>query len=308
MMIKTICWLAILTYASLAGECQTQTEQHLTIDGLDRYYLMVVPTGLEPGKKYPLVIILHGGGGQAKQVMDFCGFNPLAEKEKFLALYPNGYKKGWHDGRIAPKVDAFAQNIDDVKFISTVIDQAAERFPVDNTRIFVTGISNGAMMAIHLAENLSERIRAIAPVAGSIAENAFQDFRLTNPISVLVIHGTADPLVPYEGGPVMSERAGRGRVVGVMKMMGRWASIANETGNPVLVHLPDHDVDDDCTADRLTYSSSPAMRVELIRINEGGHTWPGGKQYLPKMIVGTVCRDFRAEEVIWGFFKNQAPR
>lgn len=298
----------VLACGAIGGVCQVPTEHHLTIDGIDRYYLMVVPSDLEPNKKYPLVIVLHGGGGQAKQVMNFCGFNPLAQREKFLVLYPGGYKKGWHDGRIAPKVDAYARNIDDVKFIRTAIDQVSAIFPVDDTRIFVTGISNGAMMAIHLAEKLSEKIRAIAPVAGSIAENAFQDFRLANPVSVLVIHGTADPLVPYDGGPVLGERAGRGRVVSVMKMMERWAAQAHATGDPLLVQFPDSDPDDGCAADRLTYSAAPEMSVELIRINGGGHTWPGGKQYLPKMIVGNVCRDFKAEEVIWDFFMKQAQR
>lgn len=300
--------LCLLVSGSIAGAGQKQSDHYLTVEGLDRHYFMVVPTGLDPLRKYPLVIILHGGGGNAKRMIEFSGFAQLAQKEKFMALYPDGFEKGWHDGRIAPRVDAYARNIDDVKFIGTIIKEVESKFSVDTSRIFATGISNGAMMSIHLARHLSEKIRAIAPVAGSMAENTDKDFRPAQPVSVLVINGTADKLVPYEGGPVLGERAGRGRVIPTIKMMERWAALAGASGNPTIEHLPDTNADDECTADRLTYSSSSAMAVQLIRINNGGHTWPGGKPYLPKMIVGKICNDFKAEEVIWDFFKNQVPR
>lgn len=217
-MTREVLLFSLLLSARLAVIGQTTTEHHLTIDGLDRQYFMVVPSGLDPQKKYPLVIILHGGGGNARQMIEFSGFLPLAQKEKFLALYPNGYEKGWHDGRIAPKVEAYARNVDDVKFMKTVIEQVESRFPVEPSRIFATGISNGAMMSIHLARKLSEKIRAIAPVAGSIAENEVKGFMINQPVSVLVINGTDDKLVPYDGGAVLNERAGRGRVIGTDRM------------------------------------------------------------------------------------------
>jgi polyhydroxybutyrate depolymerase len=300
-------FLPLLLTATLCTG-QVTAEHHITVDGIDRFYLVFVPEGIELGKKCALVVVLHGGGGKAKQIMDFSGFNRIAQTERFIVLYPNGYEKGWHDGRTAPKVDAYAKNIDDIKFIKTAIEQVEAKFPVDNSRIFATGISNGAMMSLHLAQHLSEKIRAIAPVAGSIAENVAQEFKPSNPVSVLVINGTDDKLVPYDGGPVLSERAGRGRVISTMKMMELLASLANSKGKPSTERMPDHDPEDGCTADRINYSTSQVMSVQLIRINGGGHTWPGGKQYLPKMIVGKVCRDFKAEEIIWNFFKTQSPR
>lgn len=86
-----------------------------------------------------------------------------------------------------------------------------------------------------------------------------------------------------------------------------WAKLSGAPRQDLIENLPDNDPEDGCTAQRITYSSQ-GMAVQLIKINKGGHTWPGGRQYLPKMIVGRVCRDFKAEEVIWDFFKNQVPR
>ena len=292
----------------LPARSQHLIAKQVSVDGYDRQYFLFSPTGLEEGKKYPLVIVMHGGGGKAKQMADFSGFNPLAESEKFLVLYPNGYHKGWHDGRVAPSIKAYAQNIDDVKFIQSVIEETERGYPVDSQRIFATGISNGAIMALHLANLLSDKIRAIALVCGSIPENQEKEFNPPQPVTLLVINGTADKLVPYEGGPVLKERSNRGRVISTEKMMERWIFISHTSGVPESHPMPDKDPSDGCIADFLVYPSTATISIELIRIKNGGHTWPGGKQYLPKMIVGNVCRDFKAEKVIWDFFKRQLPR
>ncbi|HRI78635.1 MAG TPA: PHB depolymerase family esterase [Cyclobacteriaceae bacterium] len=288
---------------------QSLSENKITVGKLERMYLSYQPSGLAPGKTYPLLIVLHGGGGNAKQTMNFCGFNLLAQRDKFIVAYPEGYKKGWHDGRIAPGVEAFQENVDDVGFIRATIEEIQSRLPVDPNRIFATGISNGAMMSLHLAHTLSDKIRAIAPVCGNIAENQSKEYRPKNPVAVLVINGTEDPLVPYDGGFVLNERSKRGKVISTDKMMEIWMTLIPSTGQPALQSIPDTDPDDGCVAERLVFPSwgSPNP-IQLIRITGGGHTWPGGKQYLPKFIVGKVCKDFKAEEVIWDFFKNLGNR
>src|SRR6478736_1083265 len=116
---------------------QGLTDHTITIDERERQYLTYVPPSLDHSKKYPLVIVLHGGGGNAKQMAEFSGFKAVAEREKFILLYPNGYKKGWNDGRVAPDIKSNTENVDDVKFISTVIDELNSTLPVDTKRIFV---------------------------------------------------------------------------------------------------------------------------------------------------------------------------
>lgn len=302
--------LLLLLFLLCSGDliAQTTIEKHIQVDGYDRKYFVYSPKGIDPSKKYPLIMVLHGGGGSAERIINFCGFNALADKEKFIVMYPDGYKKGWHDGRIAPDVDANKKDIDDVKFISTAIDQVQAGYPIDADRIFSTGISNGAMMSLHLAYKLSERLRGIAPVCGSIAENMAGEFKPARPLAVLIINGTEDKLVRYEGGPVLSERADRGTVVSTDKMIQILMKMENMKGTVTREAIPDKDPSDNCQAELFKYPSSATNPIELIRITGGGHTWPGGKQYLPKMIVGKVCRDFKAEVVIWDFFKNLPPR
>ena len=293
----------------IAASGQSVSEHTVRTGGMERMYLSYTPAGLAAERKYPLLLVLHGGGGNAKQTMSFCGFNVLADRDKFLVVYPEGYKKGWHDGRIAPAVDAYAEDVDDISFISSVINEMQSSLPVDPNRIFATGISNGAMMSLHLAHKLSEKIRAIAPVCGSIAENQAKAFRPAHPVAVLVINGTDDPLVPYDGGYVLSERSRRGRIVSTNKMMEIWMSLIPSSDKPKSQAMRDADQNDGCLPERIIFPSWGINNpVQLVRITGGGHTWPGGKQYLPKMIVGKVCKDFKAEEVIWEFFRNLQPR
>ncbi|CAN5256680.1 PHB depolymerase family esterase [soil metagenome] len=300
--------VALIFVNCLSALSQGLIDHTIAIDGRERQYLTYVPAALDNSKKYPLVIVLHGGGGNAKQMIEFSGFTVLAEKEKIILLYPNGYKKGWNDGRVAPDIKSNTENVDDVKFISTLIDQLSSSLLIDTKRIFVTGISNGAMMSLYLAYKIPEKIRAIAPVSGSIPENISASYQLSVPVSLLVINGTADGLVPYMGGPVLSKRAHRGSVISTQEMINLWKTFAKKPSEAYPINIENKDPNDGCTADRFVYSSEKEINIELIRVNNGGHTWPGGKQYLPKMIVGKVCRDFKAEEVIWNFFDRQTAR
>ena len=303
-----LCYLVTQTLVLIVSG-QSVTENIIRTGERERMYLNYTPSGLVKGKTYPLLIVLHGGGGNAKRTMTFCGFNVLAERDKFLVVYPEGYKKGWHDGRIAPGVDAYAEKVDDVEFISKVISEMQSKMSVDPNRIFATGISNGAMMSLQLAYKLSDKIRAIAPVCGNIAENQAKDYKPANPVAVLIINGTEDPLVPYEGGYVLSERSKRGRVVSTTQMMKIWMSLIPSSDKETVQSMSDTNKEDGCVPERIIFPSWGMNNpIQLIRITGGGHTWPGGKQYLPKMIVGKVCKDFKAEEVIWAFFRNLQPR
>lgn len=287
---------------------QINKEFNIRVDGRNRLYILHTPPSIVPGKEYPLILVLHGGGGQAARMMRFSGFNDLADRENFFVAYPEGVGKNWRDGRIAPKVTQGEDDVDDVAFIRAVINDIESHHRIQTGRIFATGMSNGAMMSLYLAFKLSDKIRAIAPVCGNIPDNLLADYKPEHAVSVLLINGTSDKLVPYDGGPVLGKHAGRGSVVSTSKTIEKFLQLNHIATTPQIIPLPDTDFKDGCTAKKIIYPSTGNVFVELIEVVNGGHTWPGGHQYLPKMVVGKVCKDFKAEDEIWKFFKSQPPR
>ena len=268
--------------------------------GRTREYWLHVPKSDDGKTPAALVVVLHGGLGTAVGIEPLTGFTPLAEREGFVVVYPQGVGKSWDDGRAEANTPASWQQIDDVAFIAAMVKTISAEVHIDLRRIFATGISNGAIMCFHLAQQ-SALFAAIAPVAGGIAVEDAQNFHPARAVSLLLINGDADPLVPYTGGKV-----GRGgRVIGAAASMALWRTADYITGQPTRSALPDTDKLDGCTAERLDYPpGTPGARISLITVHHGGHTWPGGPQYLPKILIGRVCRDFSASEEIWKFFAS----
>lgn len=173
--------------------------------------------------------------------------------------------------------------------------------PIDPRRIYATGISNGGIFSHDLAARMSTRIAAIAPVVGGIADPPEPWFRPEQPISGLIVQGTRDPLVPYRGGPIAF---GRGQIIDTDEAARRWARQDGAAREPVEEMLAAGDGRDRCGGIRVTYTGGrDGSEVVLVRLDGGGHTWPGGPQYLPERLIGRVCRDLDATAVIWAFSK-----
>ncbi|HWA07436.1 MAG TPA: PHB depolymerase family esterase [Ignavibacteria bacterium] len=278
----------------------------MTVDGIEREYILHLPKnyGSVP---LPLVMVFHGGGGTAEQIKDHVKFSKLADKENFIVVYPNAVDKNWNDGRIGDKLP---MDRDDVKFISMLIDTLTANYHVNSKRIFSTGISNGGFFSFYLALKLSTRILAIAPVTANIPENLKDSWKTEKPVSVLLINGTKDPLVKFDGGPVGFKDDETGRGVSLSTSWTVKILTENNSCMPgVKVEEIDDKEDDDCKAEKETYyKCADGTKVILVTIKGGGHTWPGASQYLPKIIVGNVCKDFNATEMIWEFFKSLPER
>src|SRR6185295_15856333 len=150
-------------------------------------------------------------------------FNELADRDGFIAVYPAGIERNWNDGRKIQNYRAMRENIDDVGFISSLMDWFQKKYPLDPRRIYVTGISNGAMMSCRLACELSGRIAATAPVAGSIPKDITGRCDPKNPVSMMFINGDEDPLVPFFGGAVHFWNKKLGEVVSVQEAAATWA-------------------------------------------------------------------------------------
>lgn len=276
------------------------TAHTIEVGGLTRTYLLHLPPALPAGPA-PLVLVFHGGGGNGPGTERLTRFSELADREGVLVAYPEGVGRNWYDGREFAGSRAHRERIDDVGFVAVMLDAIARAHAVDPRRIYATGISNGAVFSHYLAAHLSPRIAAIAPVVGGIADPPDAWLRPERPVSVLILQGTTDPLVPYRGGAIAF---GRGRIIDTEDAARRWARLNGTAPEPRSTVLPAPGKDH-CGGLRLTYSGGrDGSEVVLLRLDGGGHTWPGGGQYLPEGIIGRVCRDFSATTIIWEFFRT----
>jgi len=278
---------------------------HLSFGGRNRHYIVHVPPGVQAGAKVPVVFALHGGGGSASTTDDLMKLTPVSDKEGFIVVFPDGVGHGWNDGRPDAGTDAVDNKVDDVGFLRALVDEVSRVLPVDRQRVYATGISNGAMMSGWLACNAADVFAAVALVAGTGPAALGSLCRPSRPVSVLAFNGTEDPLVKYNGGTVPNLLPWRnnGRTIAVAGLRGFWVANDRCQGQPTTQQLPDLDTGDGSrvtveTWDRCAAGSS----ITFYRIDGGGHTWPGGRQYLPERLVGHTNRDLNASEVIWRFF------
>lgn len=270
----------------------------LQVDNTQRSYWLHVPSGYAKTKPVPLVLVFHGGEGQPQQIERHTGFSDLADRDGFIVAYPEGVNKHWNDGREnAPRVN-------DVEFAAALIEDIARVFNVDRKRIYATGISNGGMFSQRLACELSGTITAIASVAASMPDALHVRCKPSRPISVLMINGTNDPLIPYNGGALTRTTLG-GKVLSTPDTIKFWVYHNKCSQRPTSVLLPDQDPQDGMRVRRENYNQcASGVEVELDTVEGGGHTLPGGRQSLPERLVGRTTRDINGSEFIWSFFKR----
>ncbi|MBN2864162.1 MAG: hypothetical protein JXN62_13425 [Bacteroidales bacterium] len=283
----------------------------LVHDKLKRKFILHKPASNDKSSKLPLVIVLHGRGVSARSMIFLTrnGFNKLADKDGFTVIYPDGIGQNWNDGRMDEETDdrAHKENIDDVGFISELIDYMITDHNTDQKRVYVTGISNGAIMSYRLACELSHKIAAIAPVDGNIPYLLLPDCKPSYPVSVLAINNSDDPLVPYNGGDIYGHfhRVKLGKVLSVDESIQFWVKVNKCSVIPVKAEEPDKDPADGTRVEKKLYRNGiDGSEVVLYTVEGGGHTWPGGFQYLPVWMIGKTSRDIDACEIIWSFFRK----
>lgn len=283
-----------------------QTEHALTVDGRER--TCIVQTPKNPAGKLPVVFFFHGGGGQGSN-MAASGFRDMVAREGFLAVYPQAWKSNWNDGRQSATIASQVDNVDDEKFVRAIVDDLASRRATGRSRVFATGVSNGGIFSHFLAVKAADLFAGIAPMIGGLAEPLAERFEPSHPISLLVIQGDADPLVPINGGGIAG-RDRRGRIISTDVMLAKYLAHNGITGEPAVTTLPDMAPDDGTVTVAHRYPPGRnGARVEYYLVKGGGHTMPGVIRGLDReSLVGKTSRDFNAFEVIWQFFKSCPPR
>ncbi len=272
----------------------------LAADGGERTYLVHVPPQYDPAAPMPAVLAFHGGGGNANNMVAFSGLNEKADQAGFIVVYPEGSGRlprmlTFNAGNCCGK--AAESKIDDVAFTRLVLDDLERIANVDRRRVFATGMSNGAMMSYRLAAELSDRIAAVAPVAGPMGT---KDCRPGRAVSVMHFHGDADEFAPFKGG------RGRGPsgtdFYSVQYSIDAWVAANGCRPTRQTTRLPDR-ADDGTTVKEIRDASGrDGAEVVLVVIEGGGHTWPGREPRL--RALGASTRDISANDMMWEFFQQ----
>lgn len=262
----------------------TLFHRFIKFEGREREYAWYLPPVYG---ELPLVIHLHGANGNAWNEIQGNYFNDLANRQQFIHLMPQSLL-GTYNGETIYQWNAhdiFSWN--DVHFLNQIIDEMAERYTVDLSRVYITGMSNGGFMTYYAMQKMQNRIAAIAPISGLISTNIFVNYSLQRTVPLCYMHGTADPIVYINGSPSADD------------IIEFWAQQDQIVNPPIVTQLPDLHPEDLSTVTLMTYTGFvPDAEILYYRIEGGGHSIPG--------IEAGANQDINAYEEIWKFFKRHS--
>ena len=295
-----------------------------------RKFYYYIPSTYTEGERLPLMLSLHGSGSNATMQLNEGRWTEYAEQEGFIVVAPEStaihldgkissegklpYEIGRSDASFlrwaAVPTDPCAQlGVDDVGYLCDLIDLFVDGGYADAARVYSSGLSHGAFMSLRLALEMPEKLAGIGVVAGLLYAD-FDRVQLPETVKVVLIHGTADTIVPFGGMKYDSDGDGTADYL--------WAYSSDETadwfrmqygmeGEPAVSPLPDADPEDGTTITRRAYAdkNGTELVVQYV-VDGGGHTWPGGTQYAPASVCGIVSRDAQAAELIWAELKDAA--
>lgn len=263
--------------------------------GKKREYLLYTPQNHDQKIPMPLVIGFHGGKTSNARFAVTSQFHRLAEQEGFLVAYPNGIETNWNDGRGTANPD-----VDDVGFVTSLINEIRTIRNVDAKRIYVTGISNGGMMVQRLACERSDVIAAFSTVAGAMGTALKPKCSPSRPVAMMIIHSPEDKFVFWNGGEMT--RGEGGSILSVPDLVDFWKQ-KNECSTFKKEVLADKGQNDATKVIVHRHGGcKDSSEVLLYKIEGGGHTWPGGEAQ-PAWLVGPTSVRMNATREIWSFFK-----
>lgn len=281
--------VVLLTILSAQASAQTSITDSIISGGIYRKYILYVPAVYHSSYATPLVINMHGYTSNAQQQQYYGNFMPVADTANFLVVHPQGTKDSggypfWNAG-------ISSSLINDVQFISGLIDSLGLSYNIDYTSVYATGLSNGGFMSHYLACVLNNRIAAIASVAGTMFTQQYGTCTPGRAVPAMQIHGTADGTVPYAGNS--SEEP-------VDTVVNFWRRNNHCLATAQFSNVPNTSTTDNCTAEHYVYTGGTnGSTVELYKIIGGDHSWPGAS-----VNINTTNMDFSASVEIWRFFRK----
>jgi polyhydroxybutyrate depolymerase len=291
----TICVILFSAGALAAGSYLLMIHRsngNLFSGGVKRHYILHVPATLDLSKPNALVISLHGFGDWPAHQMYMSGWNDLADEEGFIVVYPMGTKVPLRWQLYDYQQPANNPSAD-IRFIADLIDHFSQRYHIDPARIYINGLSNGGGMAQAVGCALSERIAAVGGVAGAYLY-PFSKCTSGRAMPTIFFHGTADPVVPYEGGP--SERFDI-PFPSIPDLVQRVATMNGCAEQAQIVY-------EGATVQGIRYGNcTNNADVIFYTIRDGGHSWPGGRA-MPHWVVGETNQEINATRLMWGFFQS----
>ena len=288
---RRIIGVVIIIFFSQSILCAQSQTGSFDFDGDQRNYMVYLPDNYTDTFNFPLVIYLHSYGWNAQQGMNYTLLNQVADTSGFIVVSP-GAITNWNSG-VGDNPRWQTPNVNDVGFISALIDTVSSLYGINPERIYACGYSNGGFMSYKLACQLSDRIAAIASVGGVISTNTLANCNPARSMPVLQIHGTEDSWVPISGTTGWNS---------VDETLNFWTGFNNCVQVDTTI-LQDVDPTDSCTVEKISYTNcANNINVIYYKVINGGHTWPGaGPAGYP---AGNTNQDFNASVEIWNFFKD----
>lgn len=281
--------LVLLAFLSLSNFLASQTTiiDSILSGGIYRNYRVYVPAAYTGSSARPLIFDFHGYTSSASVEQAYSNFKPIADTANFIMVYPNGTllsgQPYWNAG--------FGPGVNDIQFISNLIDSLSSQYNIDANSIYSCGMSNGGYMSHTLACALNNKIAAIACVTGTMTTLQHSTCIPNRAVPVMQISGTNDATVTYTG---------MNGSLPIDSVVRYWAVNNNCNATPVFSNVPNINVADGCTAEHYVYNGGTnGSSVEFYKIIGGAHTWPGSPY-----IVAVTNQDFNASEKIWLFFRK----
>jgi polyhydroxybutyrate depolymerase len=287
------------------SEAQTNITDSILFQGYYRTFITHIPPNYTGSDSVPLVFVLHGGGGTANGMISFSEFDLVSDTVGFIVVFPQGAVPAssggftWADGRGTP---ADTAGIDDVSFISALIDHLNNYYEINNSKVYACGMSNGGFMSQRLAVELNNKIAAVASVGSTIDLSQVSTYQPALPVPVMLINGVDDLFVPFYGGPV---NGSQGYAISSFDLLDFWFQKNNCTGQIDSIQLPDIVTTESSTITKYyNHNCDCNSHIVLYKVNGGGHTWPGVPNFLYELIAGQTNEDIHASVEIWEFFNN----
>ncbi len=278
------------------------TPQEASSVELARTYTLYIPSSYDSSTPMPMVVLLHGRFGTGAGTASLTDMNQLAEKYGFIALYPDGIDQQWNYTRDVP---GYSPGLDDAVFLTDLIADISQDVVVDQSRLYVAGFSNGGFMAERLACDAPDQFAAFATVAAAGFGGMLEVCAQPNPVAILMIHGTDDTNIPWNG---QSQTIGDQTIyvlAPVPETLAFWAQYIGCQPDLTSEELPQGGTSPGTQVRILRVAGCPAgAGLELVAVIGGGHNWPGKPGRIPVEIGGLVNTDIDAGEVIWQFFSQ----